>query len=73
MADKLKGVLVGLMGKGDKHAGEESEPSSEQSDMEEAEQDDASIDAVGSLMDALKSGDKAAALEAFRALMLAEG
>ncbi|MCH9836727.1 hypothetical protein K0U83_13755 [bacterium] len=71
MADKMKGVLSGLMG--GKHAGEKLESDSEQSAMEEAETDDASIDAMGAYMDAMKSGDKAAALEAYRALQLAEG
>jgi len=63
----MKGVLSGLMG--GKHAGEKGDGEDE---MEEAEEDDASIDAMGALLDAMKAGDKSAALEAFRALQLAE-
>lgn len=63
MADKMKGILAGL-------ADEEEGPTDEADDMKEAENDDASIDAVKRFREAKTDVE---ALEAFRELMLAEG
>jgi len=42
-------------------------------DMEETETEDASVEAMQAYMAALKGDDAAAALEAYRALQIAEG
>ena len=62
--EKMKGLLIGIGApKGeDEEEGEELEGD-----------DEASLDAMGSLMDAVSSGDKKGALAAFRTLLLAEG
>lgn len=67
MADeKAEGLLAGF-GK-PKKAGPEVEE-----DVAEATDENASIEAMGAFVEAVKSGDKGAALEAWRTLQLAEG